>query len=312
MAFKRSWVRFPPAPPQRLQGVISKGITPSSFPLPNCANGFCWLPCRSSMRVRRSGPAWAPGKGPLNFFKRPPHPSTFCSCKSFCPQLTSRVYEGKGQGPLGGFSRGGWRLAFLPLLGTCLYPGLSDIPDASSEKIGSRWRPLPRFLVVGTEAWHLDENCRRNWPSETHGVWNLPGPIGFLGLLSLWPPAADPDTPWIRSVGPLPGAFPLAPLGLVPGRPLAQEGAGLEESTILPGVRPSSSSVHTPALGPFPDKWTLRMHRWKKRQQQVTHPWGRASWPVRSSPGTGRGPETGRVSTIPLERIPTPSVFCLS
>jgi len=48
------------------------------------------------------------------------------------------VHEEKGQGPLGGFSSGGGRLAFLPLLRTCLYPGLSDISNASSEKTGSR------------------------------------------------------------------------------------------------------------------------------------------------------------------------------
>ena len=51
------------------------------------------------------------------------------------------------------------------------------------------------------------------------------------------PHAAGPDTPWIRSVGPFPGAFPLA-LGVgAPGQSLTQEGAGLEESTISPGVR---------------------------------------------------------------------------
>jgi len=62
------------------------------------------------------------------------------------------------------------------------------------------------------------------------GLGIYPAPLVFWGSCPL-SPAATPGTPWIRSVGPFPGVFPLAPLGLVPGQPLAQEGGGLEEST---------------------------------------------------------------------------------
>ena len=92
------------------------------------------------------------------------------------------------------------------------------------------------------------------------GLGIYPVPLVFWGSCPA-APGRSPGHP-LDSLGRAPSwSFPCGPFGIVPGQSLAQEGAGLEESTISLGVRSFPSSAHTPAFGPFPDKWTFQMHR---------------------------------------------------
>ena len=85
------------------------GDKPNPFffwPRQHCANKFCWLPCRSSTRVRRSEPACAPEKGRLNFFQEAAPPVAFLLQKQiFSGTFRSGMRSGRMMGAFQIFKR---------------------------------------------------------------------------------------------------------------------------------------------------------------------------------------------------------------
>jgi hypothetical protein len=111
MAFKRSWVRFPPAPPQRLQGVISKGITPSSFPQPTLRQRVLLAPLYEQHEGSQKRASLSTRKRALEFFSRGrPTRRLFAPARVFVRNLPHGCMRKKAHHLLGDFQAvvGSW------------------------------------------------------------------------------------------------------------------------------------------------------------------------------------------------------------